>query len=273
MVRLRGVRTAIIGYRADMPISSRQIQFPRRFLRPPPAGFPQERVYAIGDIHGRCDLFAELMDGIRDDCAANAPGTREVRLVVLGDFIDRGPHSRAMAELLRRASQLPGMTVLMGNHEACLLDCASGRADPREGWLQFGGMETLDSFGIRPPEDDEDAFDFAERLAAGVGDDVMEWLKSLPLTDQCGDFLFCHAGVRPGVPLDRQDPQDLLWIRDPFLKSSRSHGRIVVHGHSISEDIDVAENRIGVDTGAYASGRLTALAIEGDRLWRLTTTP
>jgi serine/threonine protein phosphatase 1 len=255
-----------------MPISFRMIEFPRRFLRPPPAAFPQDRIYAIGDIHGRCDLFGQLMEGIRQDCAERPPEGKQVRLIVLGDFIDRGDHSRAMIELLRRASTLPGMTVLMGNHESCLVDCASGRLDPRDGWLDFGGDATLRSFGIDPPAPGEDAFDFAERLVAGVGADTIDWLKGLPLSERSGDFFFCHAGVRPGVPLDRQIPEDLLWIRDSFLESRRSHGKVVVHGHSITDDVDVAENRIGVDTGAYASGKLTALAIDGDRLWRLSTT-
>jgi serine/threonine protein phosphatase 1 len=256
-----------------MPISFREIEFPRRFLRPPPAGFPDERVYAIGDIHGRCDLFAELMDAIRLDCVERPTEGRQVRLIVLGDFIDRGPHSRAAIELLRRASELQGVTVLLGNHEACLLDCAAGRADPRDGWLSFGGQATLDSFGIRPPAEGEDMFDFAERLTLAIGEDSLAWLRGLALHDRSGDFFFCHAGVRPGVPLDRQLPEDLLWIREAFLSSRRSHGKIVVHGHSITDDVDVAENRIGVDTGAYASGRLTALAIEGTRLWRLSTMP
>lgn len=256
-----------------MPISFREIEFPRRFLRPPPAGFPDERVYAIGDIHGRCDLFAELMEAIRQDCVERPTDGRQVRLIVLGDFIDRGPHSRAAIELLRRASELQGVTVLLGNHEACLLDCAAGRSDPRDGWLSFGGQATLDSFGIAPPAEGEDMYDFGERLTRAVGEESLRWMRSLPLHERSGDFFFCHAGVRPGVPLDRQDPGDLLWIRDAFLSSRRSHGKIIVHGHSITDDVDVAENRIGVDTGAYASGRLTALAIEGTQLWRLSTTP
>lgn len=232
---------------------------------------PNERIYAIGDIHGRLDLFTALLRLIEADNAARMFDEAVASIVVLGDFIDRGPQSREMVSLLRRSSELAHFTVLLGNHEACLLDCADGRADPRDGWLDFGGAETLASFGIAPPRDDEDCLDFAERLTAGIGRETLDWLAGLPLSERSGDFFFCHAGIRPKVNLARQTREDLLWIREPFLSNRANHGAVIVHGHSISGEIDVAANRIGIDTGAYATGRLTALGLAGEELWWLQT--
>lgn len=232
---------------------------------------PCERIYAIGDIHGRLDLFIELLRLIEADNAARGQDGTVTSIVVLGDFIDRGPQSRQLVSLLRRSSELPHVTVLLGNHEACLLDCADGRADPRDGWLDFGGAETLESFGIASPRDEEDCLDFAARLTAEIGRETLDWLAGLPLSVRSGDFFFCHAGIRPKVSLARQTRADLLWIREPFLSNRGNHGAVIVHGHSISGEIDVAVNRIGIDTGAYATGRLTALGLAGEELWWLQT--
>ena len=230
-----------------------------------------ERIYAIGDMHGRMDLFAALLRLIEADCDARRADGAVTSIIVLGDFIDRGPQSREIVTLLRKSSELPHVTVLLGNHEACLLDCAHARADPRDGWLKFGGRETLASYGIALPTDAEDHIDFAERLRDGIGAETIAWLDSLPLTARSGDYFFCHAGIRPGIPLARQSRHDLLWIREPFLASRRDHGAAIVHGHSVSGEIDIATNRIGIDTGAYASGRLTALGLAGEDLWWLQT--
>lgn len=232
---------------------------------------PGERIYAIGDIHGRLDLFTELLRLIEADNAARRDDGAVTSIIVLGDFIDRGPHSREMVSLLRQSSELAHFSVLLGNHEACLLDCADGRADPRDGWLNFGGAATLASFGVAPPRDDEDVLDFADRLTEAIGQDTLDWLARLPLSERSGDFFFCHAGIRPKIKLARQTREDLLWIREPFLSSRSNHGAVIVHGHSITGGIDVAENRIGIDTGAYASGRLTALGLAGEELWWLQT--
>ena len=230
-----------------------------------------ERIYAIGDIHGRLDLFVEILRLIEQDCAVRRGDGAVPSIIVLGDFIDRGPQSRELVELLRKSTELAHITVLLGNHEACLLDCANGRADPRDGWLDFGGAATLESYGIAPPREDEDCLDFAARLTEAVGRDTLDWLSGLPLSVRSGGYLFVHAGIRPRVPLAKQSREDLLWIRKPFLDSRWDHGMAIVHGHSISDEIDIAANRIGIDTGAYATGRLTALGLAGEEIWWLQT--
>lgn len=219
------------------------------------------RVYAVGDIHGRLDLFEALVERMEVD-AANGPGRTEV--VLLGDYIDRGPQS---AQLLDRLmGPLPdwaSWTPLLGNHEQAMLDAAVDRHTLRL-WLDNGGRETLRSYGtsaILAYSDDIEALaaEHAQRVPARH----LGFLAKLPLTHRVGDYLFVHAGIRPGVEIDAQEAHDLLWIRDEFLNCRSDHGCVVVHGHSITPTVVERDNRIGIDTGAYASGRLTALVLEG----------
>lgn len=229
------------------------------------------RLYAIGDIHGCAALLDRLHDAIEADLARGRHA--EVGLIYLGDYIDRGPDSAGVLD--RLAAPPPAgisRVLLKGNHEEML---ESFLADPDVGsaWRQLGGLETMLSYRI----------DVNAVLArAGFGGLAHELKERLPpahrrmlseLVPCCsfGDYFFCHAGARPRVPLDRQEPHDLRWIRREFLESSYDFGKIVVHGHSPVEQPDVRSNRVNIDTGAYATGHLTAAVLEGSDLRFLST--
>ena len=222
------------------------------------------RIYAVGDVHGCAGLLRDLHQLIHED-AYRHQAPRNLT-VYLGDYIDRGEESRSVLDLLL-AEPLPGFehVHLRGNHEETMLrfleDVSVGPS-----WLLYGGAQTLWSYGVRPPVPIGDMGELrrAQReLAERLPRDHLAFLHALPLQHAEGDYLFVHAGVRPGVPLDRQEVNDLLWIRDEFLDSDAEFGKIVVHGHTIAPQPDVRRNRIGVDTGAFASGRLTCLVLEG----------
>ncbi len=231
-----------------------------------PASIPVgERVYAVGDIHGRLDLLQRLMDQIAGDLKASA---LTPTLVFLGDYIDRGPKAKEVLDYLM-TEVLPVKTVihLRGNHEQVLLDILDPTIDdPRlfPSWLGFGGRETLGSFGVPAVDlysDDEDALQ--KRTPTVIPQIYQAFLQSTRLSHQIGDYFFAHAGIRPVVPLDRQRAQDLLWIGKPFLSSTVKFPAVVVHGHTIAADVQNLHNRIGVDTGAYATGVLSAVVLEG----------
>lgn len=221
------------------------------------------RVYAIGDVHGRSDLLTRLFAQIDAERAAN-PRTKE-HLILLGDLIDRGPDSRGVLDLLldRRATD-PTLKLLSGNHEEMLLMLLDGATEHWADWLRFGGAECAESYNLDPLElyamPPEAAI---ERLRAAMPEAHLALLRDLDSYLAVGDYIFVHAGIRPGVPIERQLRRDLHWIRAPFLRSTTDHGAMIVHGHSISEEPEIRPNRIGIDTGAYASGRLTALCIDG----------
>jgi len=241
---------------------------PPAMVRPAsvPAGW---RVYAIGDVHGECRCLRSLLAMIAED-AAGLQGVRPL-LVFLGDYIDRGPDSRDVLELLRQVAAAqddggPACRFLLGNHEVAMLEFLR---DPvaGAGWLNFGGAEALVSYGVRASvgvAGAERCRTMRDQLLERLPAAHLAFLKALEPMAVLGDYLFVHAGVRPGVELDRQTPDDLLWIREPFLSSRRDHGKVVVHGHSIVEQPLFLANRIGLDTGAYATGRLTALRLEGE---------
>jgi calcineurin-like phosphoesterase family protein len=220
------------------------------------------RVYAIGDIHGRLDLLVEIERRIADDAAAS-PAARPL-VVYLGDYVDRGSQSREVVERLIERP-LPGFerVLLLGNHEESMLqflvDVQVGPA-----WLAYGGAATLLSYGIRPPDSDRDLVRAQDELRAKLPERHLAFLRRLKLRHVEGDYYFVHAGIRPGIPLDDQRPEDLLWIRDEFLLSPRDFGKIIVHGHTITKTPDIRRNRIGIDTGAFASGTLTSLVLHGD---------
>ncbi|SNS78053.1 serine/threonine protein phosphatase 1 [Sphingomonas laterariae] len=229
-----------------------------------------QRVCAIGDIHGCLDILGHLFERIDADLEARDAGATQI--VILGDFIDRGPDSAAVVDLLRAFDSDPHVTVLMGNHEAMAVDALRGRAGAMAQWLAMGGDAALASWGV-PHRllDQGDVGAIAEAAAAQVPGDVIDWLEALPHYVAIGDYLFVHAGVRPGVALEDQEPGDLLWIRDEFLDSRADHGRMVIHGHSAEEDVSERRNRIGIDTGAYWTGRLTALCLQGTERWLVST--
>lgn len=221
---------------------------------------PGLRVYAIGDIHGRADLLDQLHGLIEADLST-AP--EKTVIVYLGDYIDRGPDSHGVIERLTR-HRFPGVetVALLGNHEDMLLqflDAPYGASL----WLTNGGDATLSSYKVKIPASFDD-FLMAQRALLGVMPrHHKQFLLGLPVQVQYGDYLFVHAGIKPGLPLDRQSREQLIWIRDVFLNSESDHGLIVVHGHTIVHDVEWMPNRIGVDTGAYTTGRLTALVLEG----------
>ena len=228
------------------------------------------RIYAIGDIHGRLDLLVQLHDAIRDD-AGSAAGLATTA-VYLGDYIDRGEHSREVIDLLLDAP-LPGFenVCLKGNHEEMMLMFLD---DSRIGetWMWNGAGATLRSYGVEVTAAQlSDGPAIADRYGAWrqVLADCLPgshgaFLHGLGMSYQAGDYLFVHAGIRPGVPLPRQQPQDMVWIRGAFLHSQANHGVCVVHGHTIFPEPNFNANRIGIDTGAYATDRLTCLVLEDD---------
>ncbi|MEI9989862.1 MAG: metallophosphoesterase family protein [Rhizomicrobium sp.] len=233
-----------------------------------PAG---RRVFAVGDVHGRLDLLERLIGQLRDYAANGEPAVNS--LVLLGDYIDRGPRSKEVVDYLIDL-RLPGWetTFLRGNHDQAFLDFLG---DPNfyRAWRNFGAPETLLSYGVMPPRfDDETAFSKArDELAAKCPPSHLQFFGDLKLMHEEGDYLFVHAGIRPGIPLDAQVPEDLLWIRDDFLLSSRRFGKVVVHGHTPTQMPVRRRNRIGVDTGAHATGCLTAAVLEGESCTFLAT--
>jgi serine/threonine protein phosphatase 1 len=246
----------------------------RRFFHSPRAtarGQAGWRAYIIGDVHGCLDLLDRLLVEIAEDHAAR-PGAKAL-IVLLGDLIDRGPDS---AGVLRRLQEFDGpdfrLVCLAGNHEEVLLKILAGDATEVSGWLRFGGAATLLSYGVDPKALETLSPEAAQRrISDVVPRHDRHFLEQLADSMRFGDYLLVHAGIRPGIPPEQQSLRDLRWIREPFLSDTRDHGMVVVHGHTISEDVEAFGSRIGIDTGAYATGRLTALAIEGDRRWIIDT--
>jgi len=227
-----------------------------------PAGL---RVYAIGDIHGRLDLLNQLLSLINTD-VAQFPAIRPV-YVFLGDYIDRGHWSRETIDRLIEHAHEHESVFLKGNHESIAISCLSDRTMIDQ-WLRLGGMETLSSYGVAPDL-------FANRKqAAGMQlafhnalpQTHFRFLRNLRESFASGDFFFVHAGVKPDVDLAHQTEKDLLWIRHEFLLSSQDFGKIIIHGHTPTSEIELRSNRINIDTGAFATGRLTCLVIEGETL-------
>lgn len=235
------------------------------------SGPPGKRLYAVGDIHGRLDLLDDLLQQIRDD-AAERPVETAV-LVFLGDLIDRGPDSAGVIERLRTIDLFPGKILfLMGNHEEILLRVLAGEPGLAYDWLGFGGGACAESYGVAAaPLEAMDEDRIAAVLGAAMPAAHVEFLKSFGDTFRFGDYLFVHAGIRPGVPIEDQQPHDLRWIRRPFLVDEHDHGCMVIHGHTISDGVEHRVNRIGIDTGAYQTGILTAAVVEGDELRFLAT--
>ena len=223
------------------------------------------RVYAIGDIHGRVDLLRRLHRQILDD-AKDAPDKRKV-IVYVGDYVDRGPDSFGVIDMLTH-EPLEGFErhLLRGNHE----DMMTGFLETGTGgemWLMNGGRDTMDSYGIDLWDMLLDLCDLEKArqgLLHAVPESHLKFIKDLELHHREGDYLFVHAGILPGVRLEEQTERDLLWIRGEFLDSDADHGFVVVHGHSSRSEPEARANRIGIDTGAWHSNRLTALVLEDD---------
>lgn len=221
---------------------------------------PGLRIYAIGDIHGRLDLL-ERLHALIDADAANAP--ERCVIVYLGDYIDRGPDSAAVIERLCRSRTNGFETVtLLGNHEALMLEFLDA---PYGGalWLANGGDATLRSYKVPLPQSYDELLLTQRALRKMLPRHHGQFLAGLPVEVRFGDYLFVHAGIKPGLPLDRQTREQMIWIRDVFLDSEADHGVVVVHGHTVVHEVEWRSNRIGIDTGAYTTGRLTALVLEG----------
>jgi serine/threonine protein phosphatase 1 len=228
------------------------------------------RVYAIGDIHGRVDLVNEILSMITADLE-QYPVVRPV-YVFLGDYIDRGKWSRETIDVLIEHAANHESVFLKGNHELIAINCLSDRSMIDQ-WLRLGGLETLTSYGVAPE------FFVGRKQTAGtqlafhnsLPQKHFQFFRNLQASFTCGDFFFAHAGVKPKVELSQQKEKDLLWIRGEFLSSNYDFGKIVVHGHTPTTDIEVQSNRINIDTGAFATGRLTCLVIEGASLAMIDT--
>lgn len=263
---------------------------------------PGTVVYAIGDIHGCDRLLRQLLDGIRIDARPRRADRRV--LVTLGDYINRGPECRAVIDLLR-APGLDGFEVvfLMGNVEQAMLRYLDGEMAIAINWLEYGGIETAASYGVACPlprrrdersleamrwhEDYQDAYGatmppqpeevasleaLRRELAAALPPEHLAFFRGLRTMWREGGYCFVHAGIVPGLPLDAQPARDCMWIRRRFLDSDLDHGAVVVHGHSIAAEPEVRHNRISIDTGAYKSGVLTCLVLDGEERSFLQTT-
>lgn len=229
------------------------------------------RAYAIGDVHGRLDLLDRLLSRVKADLRDRP--SRKTALVFLGDLIDRGPDSCGVVERLRNL-RMEGVRsyFLAGNHEEVLLRLLNGERGLLASWLKFGGSECLASYGLDPAELAEGNETSAlAKVKQVIPQAHASFIASFADTLSFGDYLFVHAGIRPGVDLTLQSQADLRWIRSPFLEDESDHGRVIVHGHTICETVEWRANRIGIDTGAYRSGVLTALGLDGEERWLLDT--
>jgi len=236
-----------------------------------PAVPPGQRVYSIGDIHGRFDLLRDLLAQIEQHQAARPKA--QTFLVFLGDLIDRGPDSRAVVDYLSTFRPRWAIPIfLQGNHEEGFLRSLEGEEEAMRGWLEFGGAECAQSYGVAPVMQAQlNTALFAQELNLAVPRPHVDFLRGFYDSFRVGDYLFVHAGIRPGIPVEDQDPHDLRWIRRDFLDSNLRHEAIIVHGHSIVEEPSDFDNRIAIDTGAYRSGCLTAFYAEGTERGFLTT--
>ena len=238
--------------------------------RPPAAIPPGQRVYAIGDVHGRFDLLQDLIARVQVDNETRGPA--ETHVVMLGDLIDRGPQSREVIDyFLKGPPRFALWHYIQGNHEEMLLkliDEPDAEAIPH--FLRYGGRETFESYDAPQIVLDIPDRYTPDTLPFYVPETHREFMRAMHDGVQFGDYFFTHAGIRPGVPLGEQERQDLRWIRREFLDSDADHGAIVVHGHTVFDEAEIRPNRIGIDTGAYRTGRLTALGLEGTEQWLIT---
>jgi serine/threonine protein phosphatase 1 len=220
------------------------------------------RIYAIGDVHGRLDLLRKMHEAIAEDLSHHPH--RDWRVIHLGDYVDRGPDSKGVADFLIAARKADSrMQAIAGNHDIGFLEFLA-RPSAEGLFAHNGGGETARSYGV--------AIDFwtpgglregHAALLDAVPDSHFAFYRSLGRHLSFGDFFFCHAGIKPGIALGDQDPDDLIWIRWDFLNYSGLHPKVIVHGHTPEADVEVMANRVNVDTGAWKSGRLSALVIDG----------
>jgi serine/threonine protein phosphatase 1 len=236
-------------------------------LAPAPASLPPgRRIYAVGDIHGCAEQLANLHAIIAEDLARRPVAAP--LLLHIGDYVDRGPDTAGVIAQLLNGSRVPGtrMINLMGNHEHTMLEALSGERAAATDWLFAGGASALRSYGVDPDSP-------RERWAEAVPAAHLAFLRQLDLIYQEGGYAFVHAGIRPGIPLERQSRDDLLRMRQPFLYSEASFGAVVVHGHTPVKAPVVRHNRIAIDTGAVFGGKLTCVVLEDATIGFLTADP
>lgn len=226
-------------------------------------GSPGKRAYVIGDVHGRLDLLETLLLEIENDLVGRE--MKDNLIVFLGDLIDRGPDSKSVIDkLLHYNPSFAQVFFIGGNHEDTLVRALRGDNHLLASWLRFGGLECAESYGVDGGILQSQPTHIIERvLLAAIPNSHLQFMENFYESIQFGDYLFVHAGLRPNVPLAQQSATDMKYIRSEFLESDFDFGCIVVHGHTITRDVDFRNNRIGIDTGAYATGVLTALRIEG----------
>ncbi|MEO3998188.1 metallophosphoesterase [Mesorhizobium sp. CAU 1732] len=227
-----------------------------------PAGM---RLYAIGDVHGRFDCLSRMHGMIADEIARDRPA--DWRIIHLGDYVDRGPQSREVLDVLMEATARdPRIIALLGNHDEGFLDFLADPHDKGDLFINYGGADTAASYDVTLNAHNRRAItDSHAALVAAVPDSHVAFLRDLPRSASFGDFFFCHAGVRPGTALAAQNPHDLIWIRREFHIHPGLFDKIVVHGHTPHHEPEVMANRVNVDTMAFETGRLTALVVDGDQ--------
>lgn len=225
-----------------------------------------QRVYAIGDIHGRFDLASKMVATIHKDLAETAKGL-DATVVGLGDFIDRGPQSRQVLELLCALRQETGLRFvgIQGNHEAMFMSMLDRPGASLKEWLSFGGTETLASYGIGGTGRMTPAA-LREEISRRMPLEHLLFLQGLRLSESIGDYFFCHAGARPGIPLPRQEKRDLLWIGTGFSDRDAAFEKVIVHGHTRCPVAEIHRHRISLDTGAHATGVLSCAVLEGSAI-------
>lgn len=240
-----------------------------------PAHHVEAPHYVIGDIHGRMDLLAKLSDQIVAD-AESRPGMTDARIIYVGDYVDRGDQSaQVLAHLFDLSTAQPDRHIcLMGNHERMMLDALERPAEKGGRWMRYGGMQTLASFGIRgihermEPQDLEQVMaELEQAMPAGLHD----WLLALPRIHQSGNVVVVHAALNPGKALEEQSERSQLWGNPDFFKRPHKDGLWVVHGHTIMDQAVIADGRMSIDTGGYATGRLTAVGLNADQAWLMAT--
>jgi serine/threonine protein phosphatase 1 len=229
-----------------------------------PASLPANtRIYAVGDIHGRADLLSETIARIEEDLRRRP--IQHAREVYLGDYVDRGPDSKGVIDQLAVRLVQRSAACLRGNHEALFETFLRDDPSTIHRWTQLGALHTFASYGVsvRSGTATRSPLELQKSLRQALPHTHDLFLQCLSSSFSCGDFLFVHAGIRPGIPIMEQNSEDLLWIREEFLNSTIDHGKVIVHGHTPVDHPDIRDNRINIDTGAWFSGTLTCIAIEG----------
>lgn len=241
-------------------------QRPRHVLSTSVAATPPgTRIYAVGDIHGRLDLFEEMIRAIEADDASRAEARTSI--VLLGDLIDRGPDSAGVVALARDWAQKRSIKLIMGNHEEMFLDSFTKQGILRN-FMRYGGHVTMLSYGMSPRDLSESSTEeLQDLMAKAVPQEHRDFLAGFEKMVRFGDYVFVHAGVRPDTALERQTAKDCRWIREPFLSHEGDLGGTIVHGHTVTDAPELLENRIGIDTGAFMSGKLTAIGLQGTQRW------